>query len=99
MTPIRSRVVAADIWSQIIPRRARSFVDACRNTCAALAVAASVLCGLACHRPGATTGATEPGSTTAPRPAVFGAQEGERRFLRVGAAPLLVENDSVAFGL
>ena len=70
----------------------------CRNTYAALAVAASVLCGLACHRTGATTGATEAGSTTAPRPAVIGAQEGERRFLRGGAAPLLLKIDPVNTG-
>jgi quercetin dioxygenase-like cupin family protein len=51
------------------------------------------------HRPAVSTGSTAPEQAlSGPRPAVIGANEGERRFLRGGTARLLIKVDPVTTG-
>jgi quercetin dioxygenase-like cupin family protein len=68
----------------------------------ALAVVGSTLSSTGCQPTGnqttvAQTSALTP-NTTAPRPAVIAASEGERRFLRGGQAPLLIKIDPITTG-
>jgi hypothetical protein len=49
-------------------------------------------------RPVSTGSATPEQALSSPRPAVIGANEGERRFLRGGTAPLLIKIDPVTTG-
>lgn len=73
-------------------------MDARRFNRVAAVIAASVLCGLGCQPRVAVPSAAEVSTTMPPRPVVIGAQEGERRFLRGGAAPLLLKVDPVNTG-
>ena len=85
-------VIASTVCSHTPPRLA--FM--------ALAVVGSTLSSTGC-RPApnqttvAPTSALTP-NTTAPRPAVIAASEGERRFLRGGQAPLLIKIDPINTG-
>jgi quercetin dioxygenase-like cupin family protein len=65
----------------------------------ALAVAGSALSLAACQpTSNQATGAPTSAITSAPRPAVIAASEGERRFLRGGQAPLLIKIDPITTG-
>jgi quercetin dioxygenase-like cupin family protein len=57
----------------------------------------AMLGAVAACRPGSSDDGSEPG-LAAPRPAVIGPAEGERRFLRGGTAPLLIKVDPISTG-
>lgn len=52
----------------------------------------------ACGNPRARAAGIDQAATGTPRPAVIAAEEGERRFLRGGKAPLLIEIDPITTG-
>jgi len=62
-----------------------------------LAVVGSVLSALGCQPPRSQAGSLT-SIPSAPRPAVIALAEGERRFLRGGAAPLLIKIDPLNTG-
>lgn len=62
------------------------------------AAAGAIISLLSGCRPVSTGSATPEQALSSPRPAVIGANEGERRFLRGGTAPLLIKIDPVTTG-
>jgi quercetin dioxygenase-like cupin family protein len=62
------------------------------------AAAGAIVSLLSGCRPVSTGSATPEQTLSRPRPAVIGANEGERRFLRGGTAPLLIKIDPVTTG-
>jgi quercetin dioxygenase-like cupin family protein len=62
------------------------------------AVVAALTAIIACRQPPARVDGAESVASPAPRPAVIAATEGELRFLRGGAAPLLIKIDPVTTG-